>query len=378
MVVRSTRLLLGLIGALPIMGTACLAPPQTGATPQFLPDTAAAGAPALPAPDPDALRNTANGLFGPLPAVMESAAHPVTDAKVTLGRQLYYDTRLSKNQDLSCNSCHDLAAWGTDSRAGIAGKVSQGHKGQLGGRNTPSTYNAALQIAQLWDGRAKDVEAEAKVPILNPIEMALPTEAAATSVVQSIPGYAPLFAAAFPNMPNALSLEGVTIALGAFQRKLVTKDRFDQYLSGSKTALDETELRGLSLFINAGCSNCHSGAGFGGQMFQKVGNVKPFPTQDLGRFAVTQNPVDKQVFKVPGLRNVEKTAPYFHDGSQPTLEAAVSTMVEYETRSPPLNAADLVALVAFLKTLTGELPVAYIQPPAPLPSGPTTPKPDAT
>lgn len=359
------------------MGAACVAPTQTGATPVFPPDPATAGAPAAPAPDAEALRNTASGLFGQLPAVMESAMHPVTDAKITLGRQLYYDTRLSKNQDLSCNSCHDLAAWGTDSRAGVAGKVSQGHKGQLGARNTPSTYNAALQIAQFWDGRAMDVEAQSKVPLLNPVEMALPTEAAAATLIQSIPGYAPLFAAAFPNMPNAMSLEGITIALGAFQRKLVTKDRFDQFLAG-KVAFDADELRGLSLFINIGCSNCHSGEGLGGQMFQKVGFAKPFPTQDLGRYSVTQNPNDKGVFKVPALRNVEKTAPYFHDGSQPTLEAAITTMVEFETRSPPLSAADLAALVAFLKTLTGELPVAYIQPPAPLPSGPTTPKPDAT
>jgi cytochrome c peroxidase len=378
MVVRSTRLLLGLIGALPMTGTACLTPTQTGATPEFPPDPAAAGAPALAGPDPEALRQTASGLFGQLPPVMESAAHPVTDAKVTLGRQLYYDTRLSKNQDLSCNSCHDLAAWGTDSRAGVAGKVSQGHKGQLGGRNTPSTYNAALQVAQFWDGRALDVEAQSKVPILNPVEMALPSEAAVAAVVQSIPGYPPLFAAAFPNMANAVSLEGITIALGAFQRKLVTKDRFDQWLAGSRTALDANELRGLSLFINTGCSNCHSGPSLGGQMFQKVGFVKPFPTQDLGRFTVTQNVADKQVFKVPPLRNVEKTAPYFHDGSQPTLEAAINTMVEFETRSTPLSAADLASMVAFLKTLTGELPAMYIQPPAPLPSGPTTPKPDAT
>jgi cytochrome c peroxidase len=325
--------------------------------------------------DPVYVASQANKYFKPLPSVMQSSKHPVTDAKVTLGRQLFFEKRLSKNQDLACNSCHDLTAYGIDVRAG-SGKTSLGHRGQVGTRNAPTVYNAALQIAQFWDGRAADVEAQAQGPILNPIEMALPTAAAVATMIKSIPGYMPMFTQAFPGVADPITLDNVAIAIGAFERKLVTKDRFDRYLIGDATALTDAEKHGLATFMDSGCPSCHTGADIGGAAYKELGVLKKYPTTDVGRYAVTKRDVDKFVFKVPSLRNIEKTAPYFHDGSQPTLEAAVKTMAEYQTVAGMLSADDLSAIITFLKSLTGELPASYIVAPPPLAAGPSTPAPD--
>jgi cytochrome c peroxidase len=314
-------------------------------------------------------------IFSPLPAVYENPAYPLTEEKITLGRHLYYDKRLSKNQDLSCNSCHDLANYGVDSRPPV-GATSRGHKAQLGGRNSPTTYNAAGHIAQFWDGRAADVEAQAQGPVLNPVEMALPSGAVAVSVLKSIPDYAPLFTAAFPGEADSVTFENAAAAIGAFERKLVTPGRFDQFLAGQTDALTLPEVEGLLAFENAGCPACHSGAVLGGAYYRKLGLMKEYPAMDTGRYQVTMLDSDKHSFKVPTLRNIEKTAPYFHDGSIATLEQAVKVMAEYQTPKAVLTDAEVASIVTFLKVLTGDLPTAYIQEPAQLPSGPTTPAPD--
>ncbi len=315
----------------------------------------------------------AKPLFGKLPAVMESPDNPITDAKVELGRMLYYDTRLSKNQDISCNTCHDLAKYGVDPRGT---PTSAGHKGQMGDRNSPTVYNAAMQIAQFWDGREPTVEAQAKQPILNPVEMAMPNEKAVVKVLESIPGYVEKFKAAFPDDANPVTYDNMAKAIGAFERKLVTPGPFDKFLAGNMGALNKKQLWGLQLFMDVGCTTCHTGPGLGGTMFQKLGSVKPWPTKDEGRFKVTKQEADKFVFKVPLLRNITKTGPYLHDGSISDLGEMVQKMAEHQTAKGRLSDAELDAILAFLDALTGEIPKDLIAKPELPPSGPNTPKPD--
>lgn len=337
--------------------------------------TQAAQTPAPPpAPTgPAALIAKAKALFAVLPAVMESPTHPVTDAKVELGRHLYFEKRLSKAQDMSCNSCHVLDAYGIDPRT--PNKTSLGFNGQFGGRNSPTVYNAALHIAQFWDGRAADVEEQAKGPILNPVEMAMPDEASVVAVLKSIPEYAALFQRAFPEDAEQVTYNNMAEAIGAFERKLVTPGAFDKFLSGDESALNEQQQRGLNVFIDSGCIACHMGPALGGALYQKLGLLKPYPTTDNGRFDVTKNEADRFFFKVPSLRNIEKTAPYFHDGSIATLEEAVNIMAEYQTAKGSFTDAERADLIAFLNSLTGDLPTAYIKQPPVLAAGPNTPKP---
>lgn len=321
----------------------------------------------------------AKPLFGALPKVMKSDDNPVTDAKVELGRLLYHDKRLSKNQDISCASCHDLENFGIDVRAPEGKRqTSAGHKGQMGERNSPTSYNAAIHVAQFWDGRAPTVEEQAKGPILNPVEMAMPDEGAAVAVLKSIPGYAEKFAAAFPDAKDAITYDNMARAIGAFERTLVTPSKFDAFLGGEMGALSQDELRGLELFIDVGCITCHTGPALGGSMFQKLGVIKPYETKDEGRFAVTKNEADKFVFKVPGLRNVAKTAPYFHDGSIATLKEAVEQMTKHQLAKGQLSEPEMKSMLAFLDSLTGEPPAGALGAPALPESGPKTPKPDPT
>jgi len=265
--------------------------------------------------------------FGTLPAkfeakVGETDTNPITPEKIALGRQLYYDARLSKNQDISCNSCHALDKFGVDGT-----KVSKGHKGQLGGRNAPTVYNAGGFVAQFWDGRAGTLEDQAKGPILNPGEMAMKDETTVVDLLKSIPGYEDGFGKAFPDDKEPISYDNMAKAIGAFERGLVTPSRFDKFLAGDKSALSDQERAGLTKFIQNGCTSCHSGAAIGGSSFQKLGLVKAYPNQkDLGRFEVTKKEEDRMVFRVPTLRNVAETGPWFHDGAFDRLEAAVQAM----------------------------------------------------
>lgn len=334
--------------------------------------TAAAPAPA-PAPAPVEIDAAKLALFGKLPDVIVPASRQLSEERIALGRMLYFETRLSKNHDLSCNSCHDLNAFGVDGK-----KFSEGHKKQLGGRNSPSVYNAAGRHVQFWDGRAADVEEQATGPIMNPVEMAMPDEARVVKTLQSIPAYVEAFKKAFPADKKPITLKNVGVAIGEFERKLVTPSRWDKFLAGDKTVLTDAEKAGFNKFVDTGCVSCHMGAYVGGTMFQKLGVMKAWPNQkDQGRFDVTKNEADKMMFSVPSLRNVAKTAPYFHDASAETLEQAVSIMAEYQL-GKQLKDDEVKSIAAWLGTLTGSIPEQYIVKPELPASTAKTPKPDAT
>ncbi|HHQ13669.1 MAG TPA: cytochrome-c peroxidase [Chromatiales bacterium] len=310
-------------------------------------------------------------LFQPLPDAMTSDSNPMTPAKVELGRMLYYDMRLSKNHDVACNSCHLLDQYGVDGKP-----VSTGHRQQKGNRNAPTVYNAAGHFVQFWDGRAADVEEQAKGPVLNPVEMAMPDEASVVAVLKSIPGYVEAFSAAYPDEADPVTYDNMARAIGAFERGLVTPGRWDRFLAGDRSALTAAEQDGLATFMEVGCYTCHSGTYVGGMMLQKLGLMKPWPKDnDLGRYEVTGKEYDKFFFKVPSLRNVAETAPYFHDGSVKSLQQAVRLMGEYQL-GKTLNDEQVDSIVTFLKSLTGTVPADYVAKPALPASGPNTPPPD--
>lgn len=339
---------------------------------QRAPAPSATAAPsAAPSAAPADLDPAELSVFAPLPTEMTSEKHPLSDAKIELGRQLFYDTRFSKNHDISCNTCHDLASFGVDGE-----DFSTGHKQQKGGRNSPSAYNAAGHVAQFWDGRAPDVEAQALGPVLNPVEMALKDEKAVLAVLNSIPEYVKAFEKAFPDEKPAVSFTAFGKAIGAFERRLVTPGRWDKYLGGDKAALSADEKKGVRAFKDAGCTACHSGAYLGGATFQKLGAVAPWPNQkDQGRFEVTKQEPDKMMFKVPSLRNVDKTGPYFHDASAKTLREAIAAMARHQL-GKTLPEGDVAAIESFLKALTGDIPTEYVKQPELPKSTAKTPKPD--
>jgi cytochrome c peroxidase len=316
------------------------------------------------------LDQQAKGIFGVLPSEAPNPDNPVTDAKVTLGRILYFDPRFSKNQDISCNSCHGLDTFGVDGKP-----TSTGHKEQRGGRNAPTVYNAALHVAQFWDGREPDVERQALGPPLNPIEMAMPDGTTVETVLRSIPGYTPLFRAAFPGEAQPLTFANMGKAIGAFERTLLTPAPIDAFMAGDLSALDAQQQRGLQTFMGSGCVTCHVGPPIGGSQFQKIGLVNPYETEDQGVFAISGKEADRKVFKVPSLRNVAKTAPYLHDGSVATSQEAVRLMGHHQL-GIELRDAQVADILAFLNALTGEPDPAHIAKPELPPSGPDTPAPD--
>ena len=317
-----------------------------------------------------ALASKAAATFGALPTSAPNADNPGTPAKIDLGRMLYYEKRLSKNHDVSCNSCHLLDAYGVDSEP-----TSPGHRGQRGGRNSPTVYNAALHVAQFWDGRSPDVEAQAKGPVLNPIEMAAPSEAHIVSLLASMPGYVDAFAAAFPEDDASLSYDNMARAIGAFERNLITQSRFDAFMAGDASALDAKEQRGLATFMATGCTTCHTGATLGGLLYRKIGFIFPYETEDKGREDVTGNVADRHVFKVPSLRNVVETGPYFHDGSITDVAEAVRIM-GYHQLGVTLREDQVSDVVAFLGSLSGAVDAAYIAEPELPASTIDTPEPD--
>lgn len=310
---------------------------------------------------------------GALHAASKEPIQPITAAKVAnpamveLGKKLFFDPRLSRSGFISCNSCHNLSMGGTDNI-----KTSIGHNWQRGPINSPTVLNASMNVAQFWDGRAKDLQEQAGGPIANPGEMAF-THELAIDVLASIPAYRAEFRQVFGQ--DKLTIEQVTRAIAAFEEVLVTPgSRFDQWLSGKKSALTKDELAGYQLFKSSGCIACHNGPAVGGNTFQKMGVVEPYKTAMTaeGRSAVTGKDADRFNFKVPTLRNVELTYPYFHDGEAATLTQAVDVMGRLQlgrTFTPDENAK----LVAFLKTLTGKQ--AHIVLPILPPSSDTTPRP---
>jgi cytochrome c peroxidase len=307
---------------------------------------------------PDSLTASERGLFGALPVAFAANGVRPNRAEVDLGRMLYYDNLLSGGHDVSCNSCHPLNAYGADGRP-----VSYGDAGHTGSRNSPTVYNAAGQAHQFWDGRAASVEEQAKGPILNPAEMAMPEPAAVLEHLQALPAYRAAFHAAFPGEPNPITYDNVGRAIGAFERGLVTPARWDRLLTGDRSALSRQEVRGAREFVANGCAACHNGVLVGGGSLQPLGRARQWPVRaDSGRFAVTGNPADLYVFKVPTLRNVAQTGPYFHDGSVSSLDEAIRLMARHQV-GRELSAQQVADIHAWLASLTGELPRAYIAQP---------------
>lgn len=320
-----------------------------------------------------ALLEKAKTHFQPLPEAAETRTNPSTEEKIALGRMLYFDKRLSKDRDIACATCHDLAGYGVDIHEQGSQRVatSLGHQGQKGDRNAPTVYNAGLYIAQFWDGRARDLEEQAKGPVLNPVEMAMPDAAAVESTLQGIPGYVEAFARAFPGQPQPVTFDNMAKAIGAFERQLMTPGPFDDFLGGKLTALDEDQLRGLDLFIGSGCIQCHEGPALGGTAFKKLGAVKPWEgLTDKGRATVTRSEDDAFVFKVPTLRNITQTGPYLHDGSIASLEQMVQKMAEHQVAKGEFASDELSAVLDFLGSLEGQLPAEYIAAPTLPPDGP--------
>jgi len=295
----------------------------------------------------EGLQAQAKSLFGALPKSMPGAEND-SPVMISLGKKLYMDNRLSINNSQSCNSCHNVidSGPGVDNTQFSPGAIA----GKFGGRNAPTVWNAGFQLSQFWDGREADLKAQAKGPILNPVEMAMPSEQAVVDKISAISEYQIAFKAAF-NVKNAITYDNLAHAIAAFERTLITKDRFDDYMQGNKTALTQQEKNGLQAFVNTGCTACHSGPTLGGQVYQKLGLVKPYENQDdQGRFDLTHKPTDKMVFKVPMLRDVARTAPYFHDGKVETLEEAVKLMAELQL-GRELDDKTITDIVAFLKSM---------------------------
>ena len=298
---------------------------------------------------------------------------PITPAKqinlgmVELGKKLYFDPRLSKSGFISCNSCHNLSMGGTDNIP-----TSIGDKWQQGPINAPTVLNSSLNVAQFWDGRAADLKAQAGGPIANPGEMAF-THTLAIGVLESIPAYVREFKQVFSK--DKIDIEQVTLAIAEFEKTLVTPNsRFDQWLLGKKDALTAEEQAGYKLFKESGCVACHNGPAVGGNSFQKMGIVQAYKASSPaeGRSAVTGKEIDRFNFKVPTLRNVEMTYPYFHDGAANTLTEAVDVMGRLQL-GKTFSKDENGKIVAFLKTLTGDQP-SFMMPILP-PSTDATPRP---
>jgi cytochrome c peroxidase len=305
--------------------------------------------------DKELLKN-AQGYFQPIDSVAKSEANPLSPAKIDLGHVLYYDTRLSKNGGNSCNSCHNLSTFGVDNLP-----TSKGDAGNFGERNSPTVLNAAFHAFQFWDGRSKDVEEQAGMPILNPVEMAIPSKDFLVKRLKGIKEYQEMFKAAFPDDKDPITYDNIQKAIGAFERTLVTRSTFDTYLEGDISALTPEQREGLKNFIEVGCTTCHNGPNLGGTTFQKFGVFGDYrtltnsKTNDEGRKSVTKSDTDKDMFKTPGLRNIAKTHPYFHDGSVQDLKDAVKIMGKLQLNKD-LTDEQIKSIVTFLEALTGDIP----------------------
>ena len=280
--------------------------------------------------------------------ITPKAKKPSNADMVALGKTLYHDKRLSSDGTISCASCHSLKTFGVDNKA-----TSLGVGGKPDTRNSPTTLNAFQQLAQFWDGRAATVEDQ----LLNPKEHGLSSKDDAVAILKKDPTMVEAFAKAFPGEKEPLNFDNIGNAIGAFERKLTTRSRFDKFLDGNKKALNNQEKQGLIDFVEAGCTTCHTSRMVGGQMMQKLGLVYAWPSKDLGRFQETKQASDKYIFKVPGLLNVEKTAPYLHDGSMKTLPEVIE-MMAWNQLGKRLDKKKVANIEAFLKALTGKLPAS--------------------
>ncbi len=295
------------------------------------------------------------------------ADNPTTYAKVQLGKMLFMDPRFSSTGTVSCNSCHNIMEGGDDSRA-----VSMGVHGKIGGRNAPTVWNSAFHSVQFWDGRAALLEDQAKGPVANPVEMGMKDVETAMARVKQIPGYKSFFEQAFGK--NSMTVDNAAKAVAAFERTLVTPNSpYDKYVKGQHSAMSKQQIRGMSKFESIGCTACHSGAAFNGVALDSnsqnlgKGSYVMFPTfaspyieqyklnDDKGREEATGKSADRSLFRVPTLRNITDTAPYFHNGSVNDLSEAVRVMAKSQLNIK-LNEKDVNDIVAFLGALTGEYP----------------------
>ncbi len=305
------------------------------------------------------LLEQARKLFKPLPTLDERKRLLILDdAHIALGHRLYFDKRLSKNQNQSCNSCHDVAKGGVDNLTTSPGSIET----KTGNRNSPTVLNAGLLDSQFWDGRAATLAEQAKGPLVNPVEMALVDHAAVEDIVRADPDYVKAFEAAFTD--KQVNIENIATAIAAYEEMLLTPSPWDDYLNGNTAALNAQEKAGLQKFIKFECTACHTGVTLGGNTFQKFGLIHPYwehtgsRSQDKGRFEVTGNESDMFVFRTPGLRNVADTAPYFHDGSVDSLEKAVAIMGKIQLDAE-LSDADVADITAFLKATSGKVDEKY-------------------
>ena len=316
------------------------------------------------------LQEKALAFTSPMPEHAFEEGMNNSDEIIELGRMLFYEPRISKSGILSCSSCHSLTTFGVDQTP-----VSIGHGWQQGPLNSPTVLNAAFHKTQFWDGRAKDVEEQATMPILDPLEMAA-TEEHVLEVLASMPEYVERFQTVFPDQDNPLVYENVGNAIGAFERILLTYSPFDDFLRGNANALTEVQKKGLETFIEVGCQTCHRGQVMGGEIFTFFQTPREKETGEFheGRFNFTQREADKHFFKVPSLLNVEMTYPYLHDGSVWSLSETVN-IVAKEMLSRELTPEQNHLIVEFLKSLTGEIPENALKLPVLPPSTVQTPKP---
>ncbi len=295
------------------------------------------------------------GLFGQLPKPKK-----VDNAMIDLGQSLYFDKRLSKNETISCNSCHNLQTAGVDNLPN-----SPGDDGRNGDRNSPTVLNAALHKSQFWDGRAKDVHEQAGMPIMNPIEMGIPSKDFLVNRLKGIEEYRTKFSKAFPESSNPITYDNLQKAISLFEHQLLTPSRVDQYLAGKSDALTIKEKKGMLAFALNQCTQCHNGALVGGGPLQKFGVHQDYWTLtgskhiDKGRFNVTNDELDLYKFKPPSLRNIAQTGPYFHDGSVADLKEAIHIMGKAQL-DRDLSDDQVESIEAFLNALTGDLPANYM------------------
>jgi len=303
-------------------------------------------------PDWDQTFLSARIFLGRLPKTMPGSESD-TPELIALGKRLYFEEGISTHKNQACHDCHFL----TEGRAGADNTpTSKGALGEFGKRNAPTVINAGFQESQFWDGRAADLVEQAKGPILNPIEMGMRTEEEVTDRLKGTEGYEEAFRRAFPNDADAFTYHHLAVAIAAFERTLVAPSRFDQLLDGREDALTPQEKRGMALFLGYDCFECHGGPAVGGQLYRKIGVRRPYPDNaDVGRFEVTKKEEDRNVFKVPMLRNVTRTQPYFHNGNVPTLKDAVHLMGHHQL-GVQLSDETVADIIAFLTSLEGNPP----------------------
>jgi cytochrome c peroxidase len=353
----------GLIAAL-VVPVAVAGVSLLSGTTNFSLDAAVAASDVADAVDSDAkLIKFAQSAFASLPKDMATAEFPVFPERVDLGRNLFFDPRVSVDGTTSCARCHLPQLYGTD---GLA-KPRGAHDG-LNPRNAPTVLNAALEFKAHWRGDRANVEDQAMQALIGSVSLGNPDYASAMAKLKAIPGYAAMFQKAFPEETDPITPDNWGKAIGAYERTLITPSRFDAFLTGKIDALTSTERAGLRRFMNIGCSGCHNGRGVGGGTFQKFGVVEDYWKQtgtrdiDKGRFDVTHDESDLYVFKVPSLRNVAMTPPYLHDGSVHTLPEVVRIMAKVQL-GRTLHDGEAAEIVAFLESLTGTLPQDFARAP---------------